>query len=469
MVTRIHFGTAGWRGVIGDDFTFVNVRRLSAVLAQWLLAHQGSPHVLIGYDSRFLSERFAEQSARVFARWHIPVWFAQRDTPQPAICWGVVQRGASLGLNFTGSHNLPQYSGIKIMDAHGALLSDEIAREIEDRLLQYRNHPMIAMTYDEQWIEMVELKDDYLEQLKRLVPPERLQSELRVVVDPLYGSTREYLESFLTQWTPMTVEPIHSFKDPYFGGYGPEATVENVQELIRFVRDGRFHLGLAMDGDGDRFGIVDMGGVYVQPEQLLCILYDYLLEVRREKGGVVRNVATTHLIDRIARAHGQPVIQTPIGYKYMVTHMQRPDILIAVEESAGFTMRGHIPDKDGMLACLLAVEVVATTGLSLIEYWQEVIRKYGLLYQAKARCACTPDAKQRYQRWQVQLPKTIAGRRVRRHETIDGIKFYFDDDTWLLVRTAGTEPLIRIYSESPRKEIAQQLVQAALRYFQEGS
>jgi phosphoglucomutase len=466
MEMAIRFGTAGWRGVIGEDFTFANVRRLSVVLAHWLQARYESPRVVIGYDTRFLSERFAEQSARVFARNRIPVWLCQRDAPHPAISWAVVRRGASLGLNFTGSHNLPQYSGIKVIDERGGLMGDEVTHQWEADVEAYSNHSVIALTYDEQWVTPIDPRPDYLEQLARMVPPERLQRRLRVVVDPLYGSTREYLESYLTEQTPIEVEPLHSFKDPYFGGYGPEATRENLQELIRFVRDGSFDLGLAMDGDGDRFGIVDRDGVYVQPEQVLCILYDYLLEGRGERGGVVRNIATTHLLDRIAQAHGQPVIQTPIGYKNAAPYLWRDDILVAVEESAGFTLRPHIPDKDGMLACLVATEVVAQTGEPLMAYWQKIVQKYGPLYQAKGQCTCDESSFRQYQQWLRSPPTALGPYSVHRVETLDGIKLYIDDETWLLVRMAGTEPLIRVYAESPHRDTARRLVQTAIRFMQ---
>lgn len=464
MVATIHFGTAGWRGVIGEDFTFANVRRLSVVLAHWLRLRYESPRVIIGYDTRFLSERFAEQSARVFARWRIPVGLCQRDTPQPAISWAVVRQGAAVGLNFTGSHNLPQYSGVKVVDERGALIGDEVTQAWEADVAAYSHDSVITLTYDEQWVTLIDPRPDYLDQLARMVPPERLQRRLRVVVDPLYGSTREYLESYLAERTPVEVEPLHSFKDPYFGGYGPEATRENLQELIRFVREGAFDLGLAMDGDGDRFGIVDRGGVYVPPEQVLCILYDYLLEVRGETGGVVRNIATTHLLDRIARAHGQTVIQTPIGYKYAAPYLWRDDVLVAVEESAGFTMRPHIPDKDGMLACLMAVEVVAQTDEPLMAYWQEITRRYGPLHQAKGQCACDASSLERYRQWLRSPPTALGPYRVERVETLDGVKLYVDADTWLLVRTAGTEPLIRVYAESPDPDTARHLVRTAIRH-----
>ncbi len=466
IAPEIHFGTAGWRGVIGSDFTFATVRQLTYAITRWWESRDWPHNVAVGYDSRFLSERFADECVAVFARYGFSVHLTHRDTPQPALAWYVRAHHLPMGLNFTGSHNPPRFSGVKLIDGKGGLLPDNTSREIEEAYLQWSTHRVIAFTYDESHVQFVDPKDAYLEYLRSLIDTRVFDHPLRIVIDPLFGTAREYLDGFLGQFPGIEIELLHSFKDPYFGGYAPEATTETVQDLLRTVREGGYDLGIATDGDGDRFGIVDRGGHFLQPEQVLTVFYHYLLDARKLSGGIVRNVATTHMLDRIARHYNQPIIQTRIGFKNMADYLWQPDILMAAEESAGFTMRPHIPDKDGILAGLLAVEIIARTGQSIREYWESLIQDFGALYQAKSLCNCTDPSISRYNNILKNPPDRLDHLPIQDVDFTDGIKMILPDDTWVLIRLAGTEPVFRVYAESPSSSRAQRLVHCALAMLQ---
>ena len=470
IAPSIRFGTAGWRGIIGRDFTFATVRQLAYALSQWWSRQEDWPRIVaVSYDSRFLSERFAEECAAVFARYGFEVHLTHRDTPHPAFSWYVRHENIPLGLNFTGSHNPPKFSGVKVVDAQGGVLGDGLSREIEEAYREHHAHRVLAFTYDETRIRYVDPREPYLEALLELLDTSCFQSPLRVVIDPLFGSTREYLDGVLSRFPHVELELLHSFKDPYFGGYAPEATGETVKDLLHVVRDGKFHIGIATDGDGDRFGIVDRGGFFISPDRMLAVFYHYLLTERKLTGGVVRNVATTHMLDRIAAAFGLPVRQTPIGFKNMAPYLWRSDVLMAAEESSGFAMRPHIPDKDGILAGLLACEIAARTGQSLRAYWRRLTREFGELHQAKSICTCDPDTIRRYERFLQSPPERLGGRPVIRNETLDGLKLYLSDETWVLIRRAGTEPVFRVYSESEDPKQAQTLVREILNRIQDRS
>ncbi len=457
IAPEIHFGTAGWRGVIGRDFTFATVRQFAYTISRWWPG-EWPRKVVIGYDTRFLSERFAMEAVSVLARYHFEVYLTQRDTPQPTLAWFTRTHGIPLGMNFTGSHNPPQFNGVKLIDKDGAIFPDELTQQIEEAYRSFNSHHIIAFTYSMEHVNYFDPKEEYLEALKELLDLDVLNTPLKVAVDPIFGTSREYIDGFLSQFPEIQIELLNSFKDPYFGGYSLDVRVEYLRDLQRFVPRKGFDLGLATDADGDRFGVVDRDGSYIPPDDILPVMYHYLLEYRKRKGGVVRNIATTRMLDRIAHRYGMPVIETKIGFKHMRPYLWQPDILIAVEESSGFAMNPHIPDKDGILAALLVTEIVARTGMSLQEYKQKIEQEFGKLYQVKRSCMCTPDILEYFQELVSFVPSEFAGMPVKKASTLDGLYLEFDDDTWLLIRRSGTEPLIRFYSESPDPEKSNHLI-----------
>lgn len=468
VAPSISFGTAGWRGIVGKDFTFATVRQFAYALVRWWETQEWPKKVALCYDSRFLSERFADECAAVFARYNFDVLLTHRDTPQPAFSWYVRKNQIPAGLNFTGSHNPPQFGGVKLVDVRGAVWSDQLAGQVEKAYQEHREHRILAFTFNESLIRYFDPRDEYLDSLLDLIDTSVFSPGLRIVVDPLYGTAREYLDGFLARIPGLELELLHSFKDPYFSGYAPEATGQTVKDLLKLVRSGKYNLGIATDGDGDRFGIVDQGGYFMPPERVLSILYHYLLAERRLSGGIVRNVATSHMLDHIAQDFQQTVYETPIGFKNMAPYLWKEDVLVAVEESSGFAMNPHIPDKDGILAGLLACEVIARTGQSLQSYWKRLVKQYGPFYQAKSMCPCEQKALFAFERLLEAPPDRIAHLTPERIEFNDGIKFYFSNETWLLVRRAGTEPVIRIYSESHDPDKAKALVREVLHQLQKG-
>ncbi|MGH9857472.1 MAG: hypothetical protein ACRD4B_06470, partial [Acidobacteriota bacterium] len=334
----IRFGTSGWRGIISDEFTFSNVRLVSQAIANYI-ARERPPGrgVVIGYDTRFLSEKFASECARVISNHRIPVFLSDRDAPTPALSAAIIRQEAQAGINFTASHNPPEYSGLKLSTNKGATALPDVTEQIEREIRKLEAHPPTFYYLDEALIEEFSPQEMYLNLLNNTVRVDRLNSNLRVAVDTLWGTARDYLDRFFID-RGCTVEVIHNFRDPYFGGYGPEATEDTLQELQQLVVSKKMNLGVSTDGDADRFGIIDSDGTYITPNQTLALLLDYLIQDRGWKGSVARSVATTHLIDEIARKHDLPVLVTSVGFKFLADLFLDRKIILGCEESAGLSV-----------------------------------------------------------------------------------------------------------------------------------
>jgi phosphoglucomutase len=360
----IKFGTSGWRGIIGEDFTFDNVRVASQGIANYLKkANQKGRGVVIAYDTRFLSEKFASEAARILAFNDIQAYLCTRDVPTPVASFETVRRKAMGAINFTASHNPPEYNGLKFSTSNGAPALPEITKQIEEEINKVAATGQRVDVYEKaELIEEIDPKDRYLDGLKQKVDVDAIRkSGLRIAIDSLFGTSRDYLDYFLLE-SGVEVKIIHNYRDPYFGGFSPECNEKNLGELRKVVTDEGFDLGLATDGDADRFGIIDDRNRFVSPNVILSLLAIYLKRERKIPGGLARSVATTHLIDAIARKLDVELHETPVGFKYIGELILDDKIAMGGEESAGMSMYRHLPEKDGILACLLVAEMVAHTG-----------------------------------------------------------------------------------------------------------
>ncbi|MDD8029057.1 MAG: hypothetical protein PHE62_05880 [Acidobacteriota bacterium] len=461
----ISFGTSGWRAVMGEEFTFQNVRLVVQALANLLRAKYAGADVsvLVNYDTRFLSERFAVEAARILSHNKIQVFLSERDAPSQAQAYQIIKRRAQGGINFTASFNPPEYNGLKYNVETGApaMPAETDALEKEIRRLQgdYSVFPGYPRT---EYIERIDLRSDYLAFIQDKIDFEIIRKAgIKVAVDSLYGTSREYLDETLSE-NGVPVEEIHGYIDPYFGGIAPSCTEENLTELRRLVRDKKCDLGIATDADGDRFGIVDHRGHYILPNLVLAVLLEYLVAVKGWRGGIARSVATTHLIDRIARAYDLPVFRTKVGFKFLADLWLQNKIVFGGEETASLAVARHLPEKDGIMAGLLTAEMVAASGRRLSDLIVGLFRKYGERIGLQKNIPSNPERTRNLRRLIKVPPSRLAGRPVENIETIEGIKFDFKGDDWVLLRTSGTEPLIRCYAEAGTKRDLRALVKAAL-------
>ncbi|HNT32266.1 MAG TPA: hypothetical protein PKN49_07620 [Candidatus Aminicenantes bacterium] len=461
----ISFGTSGWRAVMGEEFTFQNVRLVVQALANLLRAKYAGADVsvLVNYDTRFLSERFAVEAARILSHNKIQVFLSERDAPSQAQAYQIIKRRAQGGINFTASFNPPEYNGLKYNVETGApaMPAETDALEKEIRRLQgdYSVFPGYPRT---EYIERIDLRSDYLAFIQDKIDFEIIRKAgIKVAVDSLYGTSREYLDETLSE-NGIPVEEIHGYIDPYFGGIAPSCTEENLTELRRLVRDKKCDLGIATDADGDRFGIVDHRGHYILPNLVLAVLLEYLVAVKGWRGGIARSVATTHLIDRIARAYDLPVYRTKVGFKFLADLWLQNKIVFGGEETASLAVARHLPEKDGIMAGLLTAEMVAASGRRLSDLIVGLFRKYGERIGLQKNIPSNPERTRNLRRLIKVPPSRLAGRPVENIETIEGIKFDFKGDDWVLLRTSGTEPLIRCYAEAGTKRDLRALVKAAL-------
>ncbi len=461
----ISFGTSGWRAVMGEEFTFQNVRLVVQALANLLRAKYAGADVsvLVNYDTRFLSERFAVEAARILSHNKIQVFLSERDAPSQAQAYQIIKRRAQGGINFTASFNPPEYNGLKYNVETGApaMPAETDALEKEIRRLQgnYSVFPGYPRT---EYIERIDLRSDYLAFIQDKIDFEIIRKAgIKVAVDSLYGTSREYLDETLSE-NGVPVEEIHGYIDPYFGGIAPSCTEENLTELRRLVRDKKCDLGIATDADGDRFGIVDHRGHYILPNLVLAVLLEYLVAVKGWRGGIARSVATTHLIDRIARAYDLPVYRTKVGFKFLADLWLQNKIVFGGEETASLAVARHLPEKDGIMAGLLTAEMIAASGRRLSDLIVGLFRKYGERIGLQKNIPSNPERTRNLRRLIKVPPSRLAGRPVENIETIEGIKFDFKGDDWVLLRTSGTEPLIRCYAEAGTKRDLRALVKAAL-------
>ncbi len=461
----IRFGTSGWRGVMGQEFTFHNVRVVVQAIANYLrrTCGDGPVAVLVGHDTRFLSDRFALEAAKLLARNGIDVLLADRDAPSQAQACQIIKRELQGGINFTASFNPPRDNGLKFNVGTGAPALPEVTDAIEEevRRIMPGFAPPAAPARDES-IVRIDVQADYLAFLQDKIDFAVMRrAGLRVAADLLYGTSREYLDEILEE-NGVEVEGLHGYVDPYFGGVSPSCTEENLAELKARVVQTKCHIGLATDGDGDRFGIVDEAGVFVHPNIILALLLDHFARAKGWRGGVARSITTTHLIDRIARRYDLPLTKTKVGFKYMADLYLRGQIMFGGEESACLAVKDHLPEKDGIFAGLLVAEMIAATGRSLGALREDLFRVYGPMTSGQRTLPLTPERAKRLKALIQSPPLKLGRRKVLAAETIDGLKLDFEGDRWVVIRLSGTEPLLRCYAEAETEEEVEALLKKGL-------
>ena len=461
----IRFGTSGWRAIIADKFTFSNVRLVTESICSYLKESlSGSRQtIIVGHDTRFMGEQFSQAAAEIAKKKGFRVLLCDHPTPTPTISHAIRSRKAVGGINFTASHNPPEYQGIKFSTDDGAPALPEITKRIEEII---RNAPRIEDAEGGS-IEDFDARPAYLDDLKTKIRFDVIaEAGGRYAYDALWGTGRGYLDKILRD-NGLEVETIHDWRDVTFGGQSPEPGEEHLSELREVVKSKNLTLGISTDGDGDRFGVIDSNGEFIQPNQLVALLTDYLAESRGWTEGVARSVATTHLVDRVAENRGLQVYETPVGFKFIGELINKDKIILGGEESAGLSIKGHYPEKDGILACLLAAEAVAARGKSLTEQLKELTDIVGNLESARIGVKLTDEVSQRLKEKLANEPSEIGGRKIEKINRMDGVKFIFEDGSWMLMRPSGTEPLVRIYAESENKQDLEVLIDQGRRYLLE--
>jgi len=465
----IKFGTSGWRGVIAEDFTFANVRLALTAIAEHVKAKSPQPSILVGYDTRFYSEEFSQLAVDILEHHGIRALLCETFTPTPAVAYEIMRRKLDGAVNFTASHNPAQYHGLKFSSSDAGPALPEITKDIEARAAQIAAKggvpPLPHSTTRVKPSESVNLRENYLKRLEELVRFDTLKkANMKFAVDALHGCGAGYLDRTL-KGHGVPVEAIRTERDCLFDGTGPDVSEENLEPLRKAVTDSKATAGLATDGDADRFGILDRDGTWIQPNLILALVYDYLVETRRWKMPAARSVATTQMIDAVAKSYGQSVHQTPVGFKYIGQLIREDKIALGGEESAGLTIRGHIPEKDGILACLLVAEIIAARGASIGEQIRAMYKKLGReFWPVRENLHLSDEQKANAVRKVAVDSSTLLGRKVVSIDRTDGAKFVFEDGSWMLLRLSGTEPLLRLYVEAESAAASARLTSEATKW-----
>jgi phosphomannomutase len=453
-VDKIKFGTDGWRGVIAEDFTFANVRRVAEAIAQYVREESDpAKGLVVGYDTRFLSAEFAKLASETVAASGIPVVLADRATPTPAVSYAVVTRQTAGAIMITASHNPYRWNGVKFKAPFGGSAPPSIMRRIETHLRRLDRSGIHPRKRRPASIETVDLIGPYLEQLKNLVHLDRIRtSGRRYVIDPMYGAARGCLARLFDE-AKIPYREIHGEHNPLFPSMNPEPIEPHVEQLRQAVVGGGYDAGFATDGDADRVGAVDRDGTFIDSHKIFSILLRHLAEDLGLRGEVVKTFSTTEMVNKLARKYGLPLHVTPIGFKYICELMLTRDVLIGGEESGGIGIKGHLPERDGMLNSLLLAEVMADRGRTLGELVQELTQEFGLHFYGRVDLEIAKDVAQRVVRLVGQRKiKRVAGLKVTSVDDLDGIKMRFGNAAWLLVRASGTENVLRLYAEAPSAE-----------------
>ncbi|MCI0355433.1 MAG: phosphoglucomutase/phosphomannomutase family protein [Acidobacteria bacterium] len=451
-MTQIKFGTSGWRAVMAEEFTFANVRRAVTGIARYVAAQRPvGARVIVGRDPRFLGETFCSLAADILAAHGITPMVITDDAPTPAIAFEVMRSKTDGAINFTASHNPPEYNGIKFSTPDGAPALPEVTKRIEAEIQRLTTEDTERTEKDKvkkASTESIDIRGPYLARLKEIVDLEAIRNTgLKVAFDPLYGAARGYSDELLRE-AGISVATVHDKRDVLFGGHAPEPDDHLLEDLRRTMRETGAHIGIATDGDADRFGIADQDGTFLAANYILALLFDYLVESRGWKNGVAKSVATTNLINALARHHDVELHETPVGFKYIGELIKQDKIAIGGEESAGLSIRHHVPEKDGVLAGLLCCEMVARRGRPLGEQLRRLFVKVGSFYPLRENFRLTPEIQQTFTSKLGTAPRQFAGRAVAEVVRTDGLKLVLDDGSWICYRLSGTEPVVRVYSEA---------------------
>lgn len=453
----IRFGTDGWRAVISDTFTFENVRLVAQAIADYVREESSldRPVVVVGFDTRFLSDRYAREVARVMAGNGIVAHLTRADTPTPAVSYAILEKKAAAGVMITASHNPPRYNGIKLKGSFGGSALPQQARRVEsllDRNQREARGPNL-MEYQQAMDQELILRFDpawaYYQHVSTLVDLDIISSgELRVVADGMYGSGRGAFRDLLSR-TRCHLHEIRCEMNPGFGGIHPEPMAHYLQALVAAMQSYHADVGLATDGDADRIGAIDSLGNFIDPHHIFALALRYLVKKRGWSGAVVKTVSTTRMVDRLAKRYDLPLYETPVGFNYIADYMLKDNVLIGGEESGGLSIKGHIPEGDGILMGMLLLEIMAESKASLHELVADIQAEVGPAHYARSDMPLSRPVpkKEMVARLTEDAPTELAGQSVIEISTLDGVKYILADDSWLLIRPSGTEPVLRVYAE----------------------
>ncbi|HMB84543.1 MAG TPA: phosphoglucomutase/phosphomannomutase family protein [Terriglobales bacterium] len=467
MAAQIKFGTSGWRAVMAEEFTFANVHRAVHGIARYVSSRKSSgAKVIVGRDPRFLGETFCAMAADILSSHGITPLVIAEPAPTPTIAYAVIQSKADGAINFTASHNLPEYNGIKFSTPDGAPALPEVTQAIEREIAAFDANPQTPPTtkgeaQSQSQSQSIDPRRMYLSRLREIVDLDIIRKTgVKVAFDPMWGAARGYSDAFLRE-VGVTVATVHDSRDVLFGGHAPEPDDRLLEDLRCKMREIGAGIGIATDGDADRFGIVDEDGTFLLPNYIIALLFDYLVETRGWKNGVGKSVATTNLINALAEKHKIELYETPVGFKYIGELIKQDKILIGGEESAGLSIRKHVPEKDGVLAGLLCCEMVARRGASLGKQLADLFAEVGSFYPLRENFRLTPEVKQKFTEKLRGDPSEFHGIKVASAVRIDGLKLVLADGSWVCYRLSGTEPVVRVYSEARSREDLAKLSAAA--------
>jgi phosphomannomutase len=450
----IKFGTDGWRGIIAEDFTYENVRIVVHAIARYVVrAEKPGAGVVVGYDTRFGSENFARVAAETVAATGTPVWLATDACPTPAVSLLVKLRGAAAGIQISASHNPYRWNGVKLKASYGSSASQAIVSQVEAELERVQKESLSALPPRPELIHSLDVRAPYLEKLAGLVDWERLRAaKFRFVIDPMHGAGRGLLRT-LFERNGIACEEIRGTRDPLFGGVNPEPIEPHVEALRQAVLRGHADAGFALDGDADRLGAIDRDGTFITPHQIFSILLWHLAGTRQLSGDVAKTFSTTKMIDKIAAHFGRKVWETPIGFKYICDRMLEGDVLLGGEESGGIGTKLYLPERDATVSALLLAEVMAWHGKRLGELVGMLEREFGEHHYGRVDLTLKDGQKEKaIEYFSSEKLKRLLDWPVVRRENIDGVKVYLDEAGWVMVRGSGTERMLRIYSETARRE-----------------
>ena len=458
-MAQIRFGTDGWRGIIAEDFTASNVRKVARAIARYVIrAEKPQNGLLVGYDTRFGGPRFARAAAEVIAATGTPVWLSDAPCPSPALSFLVRQREASGGIMITASHNPPRWNGVKYKASYGSSALPGIVAEIEKELAAVLSHEPRALPPRNDKIHSLHVRAPYLEKLSTLVDWQRLREcKFRFVVDPMHGAASGLLRE-LCKRHGVECDEIRGHHDPLFGGVNPEPIEPHVSALQHAVIQGKYDAGFAADGDGDRVGAVDADGTFITPHQIFAILLWHLAERGKQSGDIAKTFSTTKLVDKIAKKFNRRVFETPIGFKHICELMLERDILLGGEESGGFATKSYLPERDATVTSLLLAEVMAWHGKRLGELVAMLHQVFGVHHYGRVDLELKDGQKERAIEHFASRVETLLEWRIVRSENTDGHKLYFGDVGWLLVRASGTERMLRVYAETAHLQTTQRVL-----------
>ena len=463
---RIKFGTDGWRGVISEDYTFANVRLVAAGIAEWVRRREEQGKgIVVGYDARFLSARYAQDCAAVLADEGIKVWLADEMLSSPALTWQVKDRQAAGGVMITASHNPPEYNGLKFKAAFGGSAPPELVSQIEACVSRLEaEKAVVTKVALPASVEKFTAKASYLDHVRRLLNPDLLESfKEKIVFDVMHGSAQGYPTELAATYG-LNLSEVRNSYNPVFGGVNPEPIEKNLDALRQAVREQNAWIGLATDGDGDRIGAIDADGRYITPYQIFCLLMKYLVEKRGLRGTVVQTLTFSEQVKRLAEKYGLPMRQTPVGFKYVAELMVKEDILIGGEESGGLSVKGYIPERDGILLGFLLIETAAAYGKTLGQLLDELAAELGTFFYDRRDLHLDLARKERLMAALEQnAPATVGGKPVTAVTVGDGTKLAFADG-WVIFRGSGTEPIVRVYCEAQSREAVDEILKGAVNY-----